>query len=45
MGWQEINFERYAAEVKKNLKISLADEIVKLHEASPRGILRQNRTA
>ena len=29
MGWQEINFEKYTAEVKKNFNLSLADEIIK----------------
>ena len=29
MGWQEINFEKYTAEVKKNFKLSIADEIIK----------------
>lgn len=29
MGWKEINFEKYASEVKQNLKISIADEILK----------------
>src|SRR3989344_4414091 len=29
MGWQEINLGKYIAEVKKNLNIGLADEIVK----------------
>src|SRR3989344_5567470 len=29
MGWKEINIEKYTAEVKRNLNIPLADEIVK----------------
>ena len=29
MGWQEINFEKYAAEIKKNFNVSIADEIIK----------------
>ena len=29
MGWKEINLEKYASEIKQNLKISLADEIIK----------------
>ncbi len=29
MDWKEINFEKYASEVRQNLKISLADEIIK----------------
>src|SRR3989344_2612500 len=29
MGWKEINIEKYTAEVKRNLNIDLADEIVK----------------
>ena len=28
MGWQKINIEKYVADIKKNLNISLADEIV-----------------
>ena len=29
MGWQEINFEKYVAEIKKKFKVSIADEIIK----------------
>lgn len=29
MGWKEINIEKYVAEVKRNLNMNLADEIVK----------------
>ena len=29
MDWKEINFEKYISEVKQNMKISLADEIIK----------------
>jgi len=29
MGWKKINFEKYASEVKQNLKISISDEIIK----------------
>jgi predicted nucleotidyltransferase component of viral defense system len=29
MGWQKINLQKYIAEIKENLKISIADEIVK----------------
>ena len=29
MGWQEINFEKYVAEIKKNFNVSIADEVIK----------------
>ena len=29
MGWKKINFEKYASEIKQNLKISISDEIIK----------------
>lgn len=29
MGWKEINLEKYIAEVKRNLNVNLADEIIK----------------
>ncbi len=29
MGWQKINLQKYIAEIKDNLKISIADEIIK----------------
>lgn len=29
MGWQKINLQKYLAEIKNNLKISVADEIIK----------------